>query len=62
MKMGKEERAKKMKELKLELIKSKIASAKTGNTKAKEIRKVIAQILTFNNSEKRNPKEALKKK
>jgi len=44
--MDKEERNKKLKELKFELIKSH--SSKTG--KSKEIRKIIARILTFNKS------------
>ena len=43
-KMGKEEAEKKLKELKLEMIKAK--SSKTGNSKSKEIRKIIARILT----------------
>jgi ribosomal protein L29 len=44
-KMKKEERIKKLKELKLELIKSRNASQKT---KTKEIKKIIARILTLN--------------
>ena len=45
--MGKEEREKKLQELKMELIKSKVASQK-GGTKIKEIKKMIAKILTLN--------------
>lgn len=52
-KMKKDERANKMKELKLELIKSKINSAKTGSSKTKQIKKMIARILTINNLENR---------
>lgn len=46
--MTKEERAKKLNELKLELIKSQVSTTKTGNSKPKEIRKMIARILTLN--------------
>ena len=45
--LNKEHREKKLKELKLELIKSKSASTKTSN-KSKQIRKMIARILTLN--------------
>jgi ribosomal protein L29 len=48
--LGKNERMKKLKDLKLELVKSKTNTSKTGNSKAKEIRKIIARILTLNNS------------
>lgn len=47
-KMSKEERERKMKELNLEMIKSKVNSSKTGSSKAKEIKKIIARIKTFN--------------
>ncbi len=50
-KLSKEEREKKMKELKLELAKSKIKGKEIGG-KAKNIRKIIARILTLNNLEK----------
>ena len=56
--MSKEDREKKLKELKLELVKAKSTSAKTANTKTKDIKKIIARILTINNSEK----EVLKNK
>jgi ribosomal protein L29 len=45
--MSKEEREKKLQELKMELIKSKVASQKSG-AKVKEIKKMIAKILTLN--------------
>jgi len=45
--MSKEEREKKFKELKMELIKSGVASQKSGS-KVKEIKKMIAKILTLN--------------
>ena len=47
--MNKEERTKKLSELKFELIKSKVSTSKTGSSKPREIRRVIARILTFNN-------------
>ncbi len=50
--MGKEEREKKLKELRLELVKAKVNATKTGNSKASQIRKIIARILTFNSAEK----------
>jgi len=56
--MSKEDREKRLKELKLELVKAKVAVSKAGSSKVKEIRKIIARIHTFNNSNK----EELKKK
>lgn len=47
-KMGKEERERKLGELKLELIKSKVNASKTGSSKKREIKKIIARILTLN--------------
>ncbi len=44
--MKKEEKAKKLKELKLELIKSKVKSGQ-GSSKTKEIKKAIARLLTI---------------
>ena len=58
-KMGKNERDKKLDELKMELIKSKAGASKTGSSKSREIRKIIARIHTFNTSE--NKKWVLKK-
>ena len=52
--MNEESREKKLKELRLELVKSKVNASKTGNSKSKELRKVIARILTFNTSEDKN--------
>ena len=46
--MNKEERTKKLSDLKLELIKSKVNTSKTGSSKPREIRKTIARILTLN--------------
>lgn len=46
-KMSKEERERKIKELKFELIKSK-ANPQKGGTRIREIKKIIARILTTN--------------
>ncbi len=54
--MGKGDREKKLKELKIELIKSKSGNSKAGN-KTKEIKKIIAKILTLNKSEEVSSKE-----
>ena len=45
--ISKEERERKLQELKMELIKSRVASQKSG-AKVKEIKKMIAKILTLN--------------
>ena len=55
--MSETDRNKKMKELKLELTKARAAAAKGGSSKIREIKKIIAKILTINKSE-----EALNKK
>jgi ribosomal protein L29 len=47
-----EEREKKLKELKLELIKSRASTSKGGTTRIKQIKKIIARMLTIQNSEK----------
>ena len=60
--MSKGDREKKMKELKMELIKSRSGNSKTGN-KTKEIKKIIARILTLNKStEDKSSKEVEKNK
>ncbi len=46
-KMPDKEKAKKLKELRLELIKANVAANKTGKIKIKEIRKTIAKLLIF---------------
>ncbi|OGJ12335.1 50S ribosomal protein L29 [Candidatus Pacearchaeota archaeon RBG_16_35_8] len=46
--MGNEEREKKLKELKLELVKSKAGANKAGSSKIKQIKKIIARILMIN--------------
>ncbi|MFH1585331.1 MAG: 50S ribosomal protein L29 [archaeon] len=60
-KLSKQDREKKLKELKLERIKSKAAASKTGSSKTKEIKKIIARILTINAEENKKSNEALKK-
>ena len=52
VKLIKAEREKKLKDLKIELIKSKAKLSKTGSSRTKEIKKIIARILTINASEK----------
>lgn len=47
-KMSKEEKDKKLKELRVELIKSRIDTSKSGSSKIKNIKRSIAKILTFN--------------
>jgi ribosomal protein L29 len=49
-KMGKEERDKKLKDLRMELIKSKTKATNTSGSNTREIRRTIAKILTFNTS------------
>jgi ribosomal protein L29 len=49
--LSKKDREKKMKELQLELVKSKVSASKTGSSKSREIRKMIAKLITFNKSE-----------
>ncbi len=56
-KMGDKERQEKLKDLRLELIKSTVSANKT-NAKTKEIKRAIARLSTFNNSHR----EELKKK
>ncbi len=50
-KMNKEERMKKIEEMKFELVKARANTSKSGNSKAREIKKIIARILTFNNQD-----------
>ena len=56
-KMSKDERAKKIEELKFELVKAKASAAKSGTSKAGEIKKIIARILTLNNLENKASKQ-----
>ena len=56
-KMSEQDRKKKLNELKLELVKSKANASKTGSLKTKEIKKIIARILTFNSKSKKLKKK-----
>ncbi len=47
-KMPEKERKEKLKELKMELVKSTISANKSGKVKINEIKKTIARLLTFN--------------
>lgn len=49
--ISKEDREKKLKDLKLEMIKAKGKASKTGSSKAREIRKMVARIITLNKSQ-----------
>ena len=58
--MSKGDREKKMKELKMELVKSLSGNSKAGS-KTKEIKKIIARILTLNKSEEDTSSEEVEK-
>jgi ribosomal protein L29 len=47
-KMGKKERENKLRELKIELLKSRAGASKTGTSKIKQIKKIIAKITSLN--------------
>lgn len=49
-KMSREDREKKFRDLRVELVKSKARAAKAGSSSTKQIKKEIAKILTFNTS------------
>jgi ribosomal protein L29 len=49
-KMSKEDLNKKLKDLRIELVKSKTRTSKTGSSNTNQIKKTIAKILTFNTS------------
>ena len=57
--LSKLDREQKMKDLRLELVKAKANAAKSGSGNIRQIKKIIARMHTFNNS---NQKEELKKK
>jgi ribosomal protein L29 len=46
--LGKTEIEKKIKELKMELIKAEVSKAKAGTSKIKQIKRMIAQMITLN--------------
>lgn len=58
--MSKTELNTKMEELRLELMKSKASAAKVGTSKAKEIKKIMARIITL--ERETMPKENIKLK
>lgn len=49
-----QDRNKKIEELKMELIKSQTGTAKTGNSKKRQIKKIIARIHTINKAENKS--------
>jgi ribosomal protein L29 len=51
-KMTQNERNEKLKELKTELIKARLSNKKTTKLNAREIKRTIARLLTFNNANK----------
>ena len=53
-KMSKEERKKKLEELGIELVKARVSASKTGNSKVREIKRLIARLLTIDKSDKLN--------
>lgn len=46
-KMTKEERKEKLEELRMELIKSRVGASKSGNSKVREIKRLVARIKTI---------------
>lgn len=61
-KMSKEDKMKKINELKLEMVKARVEATKAGTSKIKEIKKTIARILTLNHQENKNSEKAEGKK
>ena len=53
-KMTEKEREEKLKELRMELVKSKVSANKSGKVKINEIKKTIARLLTFNRLNKQS--------
>jgi len=49
-KMTKEEIKKKLEELRMEMVKARVSASKTGNSKIKQMKKLIARILTLDKS------------
>ena len=46
--MRKEDRMEKLEELKMEMVKARVNASKTGNSKVREIKRLIARIFTLN--------------
>lgn len=57
VKMSQKEKADKLKELRLELVKANVTANKTGKIKIKEIRRTIAKLLTLMAKAKAEPKK-----
>jgi ribosomal protein L29 len=57
LKMSEKEIQEKINELKMELIKEKVASTKGGKLKTREIKKTIARLLTFDRINKKSVKK-----
>ena len=47
LKMSKEERKKKLEELGIELVRARVNASKTGSSKVREIKRLIARLLTI---------------
>jgi len=62
-KLSKGDKEKKLKELKMELVKSKVASSKgSGSSKTKQIKKIIARMLTLDSLDKKKISPSLENK
>ena len=48
-KMTLDERKKKLDELRIEIVRARVDASKTGNSKVRQIKRLIARILTVNN-------------
>lgn len=59
--MSKTELESKLQELRFELVKSKASAAKSGTSKTKEIKKLLARIKTIENESRPGEEIALKK-
>ncbi|HKZ34207.1 MAG TPA: 50S ribosomal protein L29 [Candidatus Nanoarchaeia archaeon] len=53
-KMSKEERKKKLEELGIELVKARVNASKTGSSKVREIKRLIARLLTIDKIDRIN--------
>ncbi len=48
-KMTSEERKKKLEELRIEMVRARVDASKTGNSKVRQIKRLVARILTLEN-------------
>jgi len=53
-KMTSEDRKKKLDELRIEMVKARVSAAKAGNSKVREIKRLIARILTLEKNQSQN--------